>query len=168
MEETIQKAKETELHEIVEVYDEARAFMAANGNPTQWGITGYPQEDVLREDIDLSRLYTIKRGGRIAACFVLAEGEEPTYRVIEDGAWPSDKPYLTIHRLASRTRERGIGKTVLEFCRAEAIKKGLDLRADTHADNLPVQHILTKFGFGYCGVIRVRYGSKRLAYQLEL
>jgi RimJ/RimL family protein N-acetyltransferase len=45
---------------------------------------------------------------------------------------------------------------------------GLDLRADTHADNKPVQHLLLKHGFRYCGIIRVTDGSKRFAYQLEL
>lgn len=168
MKEKIEKAGESDLPEILEVYKEARAFMAANGNPSQWGLSGYPKEELLREDIALSRLYVLRRGGRIAAAFVIAEGEEPTYSVIEDGAWPNGKAYLTIHRLGSRTRERGAAKAAIDFCGELAKSRGEDVRADTHADNAPMRHILEKYGFRYCGIIYVRDGSKRLAYQLEL
>ena len=108
------------------------------------------------------------RAGRIAAAFVLFTGAEPTYRVIEHGAWRSDKPYLTMHRLGSLTGEHGVGNAALRFAENEAKRMGLDLRADTHADNKPVQHLLLKHGFRYCGIIRVTDGSKRFAYQLEL
>jgi GNAT superfamily N-acetyltransferase len=103
----------------------------------------------------------------VTGAFVLMAGDEPTYRVIERGGWPNSKPYLTIHRLASRTDAHGVGMAVLAFAAEEAEKAGLALRADTHADNKPVQHLLKKFGFEYCGVIRVANGSERYAYQWE-
>lgn len=166
--EVISLADIGELPEITKVYSMARIFMAANGNHSQWGMRRYPPEEVIREDILLSRLYLLKRGGRIAAAFVLFLGCEPTYEVIKDGAWPNDKPYMTIHRLASRPDEHGCGRAVIEFAKARCIEMGLDLRADTHADNKPVQHLLLKNGFEYCGVIRVKNGSERFAYQLRL
>lgn len=162
------KAGENELNEIFKVYEDARAFMAANGNPKQWGISGYPSDDLLREDVKKQRLYIIKRGGRIAAAFVLFEGEEPTYQLIEDGAWPSDKPYLTIHRLGSLSSEHGIGVECIDFAVKLCREKKLDLRADTHEDNKPVRHILEKYGFTYCGIIHVADGTRRRAYQLEI
>ena len=164
----IRLARMDELPEILSVYAMARIFMAANGNHSQWGMRRYPPEETLREDILLSRLYVLRRGGRIAAAFVLFIGREPTYEVIKDGAWPSNKPYMTIHRLASRTDEHGCGSAVIAFARSMCEEKGLDLRADTHADNKPVQHLLIKNGFEYCGVIRVKNGSERFAYQLQL
>ena len=39
------------------------------------------------------------------------------------------------------------------------------LRADTHADNKVMQHLLEKNGFTRCGVIHVADGSPRFAYQ---
>ena len=156
-----------ELPEILSLYEEARAFMAAAGNPTQWGINRYPPEELLREDIEKKRLYVIKREGAVCAAFVLFEGEEPTYRVIEEGEWPNDKPYLTIHRLASKTNEHGCAKAALDFAREYAKERGLVLRADTHEDNAPVRHILEKYGFRYCGIIHVANGSRRRAYLLD-
>ena len=38
-------------------------------------------------------------------------------------------------------------------------------RADTHADNKIMQHLLEKNGFTRCGVIHVADGSPRFAYQ---
>ena len=39
------------------------------------------------------------------------------------------------------------------------------LRADTHADNKIMQHLLEKNGFTRCGIIHVADGSPRFAYQ---
>ena len=39
------------------------------------------------------------------------------------------------------------------------------LRADTHADNKAMQHLLEKNGFTRCGIIRVEDGTPRIAYQ---
>ena len=39
------------------------------------------------------------------------------------------------------------------------------LRADTHADNKIMQHILEKNGFARCGIIHVADGTPRIAYQ---
>lgn len=164
----IRLARMGELSQILAVYDEARGFMAENGNPDQWGKSGYPDEELLRRDITLERLYVIIRDGRIAAAFVLFEGDEPTYRVIRGGAWPNDKPYLTVHRLGSLKNERGTARECLDYAASICRKKGLELRADTHEKNLPVRHILEKYGFYYCGRINVSDGSERLAYQLDV
>ena len=34
---------------VMEIYDNARAFMRANGNATQW-IDGYPSESFIRQE----------------------------------------------------------------------------------------------------------------------
>ena len=36
---------------VMEIYDNARAFMRANGNATQW-IDGYPSESFIRQEIE--------------------------------------------------------------------------------------------------------------------
>ncbi|MBO4848814.1 MAG: N-acetyltransferase [Clostridia bacterium] len=167
MKETIRLAEARDVEELLAVYKEAREFMAQHGNPTQWYASGYPGEAVLEEDIALSRLYVIERGGRIAAAFVIAEGEEPTYRVIEEGEWPTSRPYLTVHRLASRTDEHGCADAALEHAERTAASRGMTVRADTHADNAPMRRILERRGYRYCGVIRVRGGSPRLAFELR-
>ena len=36
---------------------------------------------------------------------------------------------------------------------------------DTHRDNTIMQHLITKHGFTYCGIILLANGDERLAYQ---
>ena len=155
----IRPADQADLDEIELVYDHARRFMVENGNPTQWN-NGYPQRDLLEEDISLSKLYVACKDSRICGVFVYVIGEDPTYGYIENGAWLSDASYGTIHRIASR--ESGLFAAVLPFCRG----KCSHIRIDTHADNKPMQHLVEKFGFQRCGIIYVEDGTPRIAYEL--
>ena len=168
MTDVIVHAAENDPPRILGLYAEARAFMAQAGNPGQWGRTGYPKAELLRDDIAKARLFAVRRGGETVGAFVLVFGEDPTYTVIENGAWPGDKPYGTIHRLCSATAEYGVAASVIAYCEEECRKRGADLRADTHAANKPMRHVLEKAGFKYCGVIHVADGSPRMAYQKEL
>lgn len=97
----IKKAALEDIPEIVKVYDIARMFMRANGNLSQWG-GGYPGEPLLRGDIQAGNLYILCADGAMEGVFAFIPGEDPTYRYIEDGNWHRNRPYGTIHRLASR------------------------------------------------------------------
>ena len=164
----ITKAQITDLPAIIARYAEARAFMAANGNPDQWGRTGYPQESLLREDIEKGRLYAIREGDEIIGAFVLMFGEDPTYLVIENGAWLNAKPYGTLHRLCSGRGVHGAAQLAIEFCAKQCAVRGADLRADTHSANRVMQHVLESNGFVPCGIIHVADGSPRIAYHKVL
>ena len=157
----IRNATPTDMKQILEVYQAARAFMAANGNPTQWGTTS-PEEELWLEDIRRGDLYVVEKNGGAHGVFALIFGEDPTYSYIEGGAWRSGAPYATLHRVASDGQYRGI----FEECIAFSKSKYSHLRIDTHADNLPMQHLAEKHGFVYCGVIYVHNGtSPRKAYE---
>lgn len=157
----IRPTKATDLPRLMKIFEEARQFMASVGNPTQWG-DGYPEEATLRGDIERGVSYVVEEDGVIVGTFAFILGEDPTYRLIDDGAWVDDEqPYGTIHRLASLTASHGVADACLDWCGARID----NLRADTHRDNLVLQHILTSRGFQYCGIIYVRHHSPRLAYQ---
>ena len=47
----IRKAAEGDLPRMMEIYAVARRFMAAHGNPNQWGPTNWPPEERIRADI---------------------------------------------------------------------------------------------------------------------
>ena len=158
MEYHIRKADGGDLGRILEIYACARAFMAQTGNPTQWGKT-HPSEKTLREDIAQGNLYLVCSENGIHGVFALCFGEDPTYKVIENGAWSSDAPYGTIHRIAS-DGSGGVFSAAVAYCR-ERVNY---LRIDTHHDNRVMQHILEKNGFTPCGVIYVEDGSPRIAY----
>ncbi len=162
----ITKAEERDLPAILERYAEARAFMAANGNYGQWGPSGYPKEALLKEDIAQGRLYAVREDDMVIGAFVLVFGEDPTYLVIENGAWLNARPYGTLHRLCAGAGRHGVAALAIDFCKNECRKRGADLRADTHADNTVMHHVLKREGFIPCGTIYVADGSPRTAYHL--
>ena len=89
---------------------------------------------------------------------MLREGVDPTYEVIEEGAWPNDDPYATIHRIASNGEVKGMVSLSIKF----ALQHHDTLRLDTHRDNIVMQRAIEKEGFEYCGVIHCA-GHKRQA-----
>jgi GNAT superfamily N-acetyltransferase len=114
------------------------------------------------EDIDSNRLFVYTVNGCLEAVFAFILGPDPTYAKIEDGQWLNDEvPYGTIHRLASAGDRRGVASEVIAWC----LEHCESLRADTHADNKIMQHLLEKNGFARCGIIHVEDGTPRVAYQ---
>lgn len=157
---TVRKALWEDLPRIEEIYANARKFMAATGNPNQWGNTT-PVTSLLEDDIRKGDLYVMTSGNIIHGVFYFYIGEDPTYAVIEDGSWTSDTPYGTIHRIAGD----GSGGTL-----ATAVKFGKErinhIRIDTHEDNKIMQGAIAKQGFSRCGIIHLANGSPRIAYAL--
>ncbi len=162
----IRSAVTEDLSKIRKIYDEAKTYMNASGNPNQWAV-GYPPEEYLRQDIELSRLYVCEEDESLCGVFMLSMEADPTYHYIE-GEWLNDEFYGVIHRIASDGTKKGIFETVLEFCKEKMIEQNVtNLRIDTHADNKTMQHLVEKYGFKRCGIIYLENGSPRIAYQLE-
>ena len=160
----IRRSTERDLARILEIYAAARAFMAAHGNPTQWGPTGWPPEALIRKDIRNGNSYVCESGGKVVGTFYFAQGEdvEPTYRVITDGAWSCGGPYGVVHRIASDGSQKGVGA----FCLNWAFDKCGHLRIDTHGDNKVMQTLLSKLGFTHRGTIYVEEDDMpRLAFE---
>ena len=156
----IRPATPTDLPAILEVYRQARGFMARSGNPTQWGTT-YPAPDLLEEDIRLGRLFVDTEDEHICGAFMFAMGDDPTYAYIENGSWLDRSSYGVIHRVAGDGTVPGVLKRCVAFCRSQHPH----LRIDTHADNHIMQKCITKEGFTFCGTIYVEDGSPRMAYE---
>ena len=160
----IRKSFPDDLSEILAIYDYARRFMAAHGNPRQWGPTGWPPEALIRQDIASGKSYVCQEDGRILATFFFDCGPdvEPTYRTMAEGAWQDASPYGVVHRIASAEGAAGAGT----FCLNWAFSRCGHLRMDTHGDNRPMQALLTKLGFQYRGVIHVvEDNDPRLAFE---
>lgn len=161
MEYIVRYARMEELDQIEVIYAYARAFMAQNGNPNQWGNTN-PPTGQLKQDIENRLLYVMENETGLHGVFYFYIGDDPTYAKIDDGAWHSDQPYGTIHRIAG-DGSGGILKTAVEYC-----KQRIDyLRIDTHEDNKVMQKAVTKLGFNRCGIIYIADGSPRIAYDLQ-
>lgn len=156
----IRRAKEEDIETILKIYEEAKRFMTENGNPGQW-VNGYPGLSVVKKDLEEGNLYVCTQGEEIQAVFVFFMGEEPNYRVIENGSWINDEPYGVIHRVASVSK----GKGVASFCFNWCFEQCGNLRIDTHRDNIPMQKAILKNGFQQCGTVFMEDGSSRIAYQ---
>ena len=158
---SIRKAEESDLRRIMEIFDIAKEFMHSTGNTGQWN-GAYPGEKLILSEIGQGHCFVVTEiEGRIVGTFCFIIGEDPTYRVIEDGEWLDDEPYGTIHRIASDRTEHGIGHLCISFC-SSLIGT---LRADTRQDNAPMLSLLEKEGFIRCGIIHLADGAPRIAFQ---
>ena len=160
----IRHATEADVPVMMKIYEFARAFMAEHGNPNQWGPTNWPPEALIHEDIAAGKSYVCMHEDQIVGTFFYDFGEdiEPTYRVIEDGAWIGDDTYGVVHRIAGNGSVKGIGA----FCLEWAFENCGHLRMDTHGDNRVMQSLLKKCGFTHCGTIYVAEDNyPRLAFE---
>ena len=156
----IRKSDKGDLEGILEVYESARQYMVENDNPEQWR-DGYPEEKIILEDIENNHHYVCIDDSRVIGCFAFIEGDDPTYKEIFEGEWLDNNPYVVIHRIAVLEHGKGAGTFCLEWC----FSRHKNIRIDTHRDNIPMQRLLNKRGFQYCGVIYNWLGDERLAYQ---
>ena len=154
-------ARAEDLPEIFKIYEYARKFMRASGNPTQWGNTRPLPETVIK-DIEKRQSYLVKENGRICGVFAFIIGNDPTYDIIEDGEWLNSNEYGVIHRLAGNGTCKGVFEAALAYCRSRIA----DIKVDTHKDNLVMQHLFETHDFVYCGIIYTDDGTARRAYQL--
>lgn len=161
---SIRKGEPRDLAQIMSCIEAAKKFMRLHNNHNQWN-NGYPSPDLIIKDIKLGQNYVgIDTSGEIVMTFAFIIGDNPTYSVIENGQWLNTYSYGTIHRLASNGKQNHIFKKCVEFC----FTKINNIRLDTHADNIIMQHATLKLGFIFCGIIHLPDGSPRLAYQKSL
>ena len=154
----IRHAALQDMDVLLALFANARRFMAENGNPNQWW-GGYPTREMLESDIAKEQLYVCGENGHIYAAFVMAAGEDPTYRIIE-GSWKNDLPYVTLHRIASTGEKRGMMDVIVHW----AFSQCGNVRGDTHELNLPMRKAFERNGFAYCGTIWAEDGTPRMAY----
>ena len=161
----IRPARREDLPAMEAIYEQAKEFMRETGNPNQWNGS-YPEEGLLLCDMEHGNSYIVEENGQVIGTFAFIKGEDPTYRVIEDGMWMKEEPYGTVHRLASATGTHGVAAACFAWCRMQCENgSGIaGLRADTHADNRVMQHVLEKNGFVRCGIIHLENGDPRIAY----
>ncbi len=161
----IVKATESDLPSLLEIYSEARSFMRRSGNMEQWQ-GGYPSEDVVLSDIRAGNLYKVTEDESDIpiAVFFFRIGVDATYLKIYGGEWLCpEREYGVIHRIAlcERAHGRGVGRLCFDYCYSIIP----NVRIDTHRDNLPMRHSLTKAGFSERGIIYLASGDERIAYQ---
>jgi len=159
----IRLAEYRDLEDIKYIFNAAKMKMIHDGNNEQWKDIDYPF-CFTEDDIEKKQCYVIEDDAHeIAATFVFIIGDDPTYSYIEGGKWLNNNKYGTIHRIASNGRIDHVFSKVMDY----VSQFDVDIRIDTHKDNLRMKHLIESNGFTYCGIIYVRDGTPRLAYQKE-
>lgn len=147
-----------DLSSLLDIYASAREYMKITGNPNQWNKT-YPSREILISDINEKQLYVCYNEKVVYGSFVFFNKNDPTYEYI-DGKWLNNDCYGVIHKVASNGVTRGVFKEIFAFCKQFCI----NIRIDTHKDNLIMQKKLDELGFKKCGIIYLKNGDPRLAY----
>ncbi len=151
----IRKTLPEDLPLLDAIFDQCRAYMAKEGNPTQWDEK-YPTSIVVADDIKQGHGYVcLNDEGQVVASFALGD-YEPEYDRLRDGAWHSAKPYIVVHRMGALPNH-GAGQFIFAWLMA----RYPHIRIDTHEANKTMRHILDKLGFQYTGVVSYEgYGDR--------
>ena len=154
----IRLANTSDTNRIFEIYEYARAYMKAQGNPYQWG-DDRPEKSLTKDDIKNQRCYVMEDDGHIFACFVFTIGFEKAY----EAKFPSKVEYGVIHRVASDGSKSGIVERIVDFAKG----KVNFLRIDTHEDNKIMQKCIERQNFKRLGIIYLKDKSPRILYELK-
>lgn len=157
----------SDVNRIMEIINQAKEYFKLNGID-QWQ-DGYPNEETILNDISKHEAYVLVDDNDVVlgTCMVTINGE-PCYNHIE-GKWLLNCPYICVHRIAVEQdyKGKGLASEILD----QAISMYPDyhsVRMDTHDDNLSMQAFLNKYGFNYCGTIKLVSGANRRAYEKRI
>lgn len=169
---TIRKTTAADIDGIVPILDEARRTIAALGI-NQWQ-DGYPNREVIEEDVRLGQSYVLVKEGCVIGTFALVTNGDPTYDVIEHGHWTTgddNRNYNAVHRVAIAVASRGSGASTAMIGFAADLTRmagKTSVRIDTHEGNRVMRRMLEKHGFVHCGTIYLANGDPRVAYELTV
>lgn len=161
------KTRCEDIEQIMIMIKSAQDYFKSH-NIDQWQ-NGYPNKYVFINDIEKDNSYIFTHENKIIATAMISFDGEPTYHTI-DGQWISDEPYIVIHRIAVNADMKGnnIAGQILTHAQQIAASKNIhSIRIDTHRENQAMQRAVLKFGFTFCGIIRLSDGAERLAYQFD-
>lgn len=172
----IRKATNKDLPDIMNIINEAKALLKADGS-VQWQ-GGYPNEEILTKDIAAMQCFVLMVDQKVAGTATLIIGNEPSYDEISGGAWNNTTdPYATIHRIAIGKAFAGqhLSHFFLSNLISAAYAQGVrNFRIDTHAVNKRLQAMAKGFGYIHRGKIYVdepaenHEDNARLAFELNL
>ncbi|CUQ16035.1 GNAT family N-acetyltransferase [Clostridium baratii] len=162
----LRKSVNEDINNIMQIIDEAKEALKEQGID-QWQ-NGYPNADVIRNDILNNDSYVFIKNNEIVATLAVSFDGEKTYDKIYDGNWISNDEFAVIHRIAitSKYKGTGIASEIIKMIEAMCLDKDVhSIKVDTHEFNIPMQKLLKKNDFKYCGVIYLEDKSKRVAFE---
>ena len=166
---TFIRASLEHLEDMCRITQQAKTQLK-NMGLDQWQ-KGYPSKEVWEADIAANTAWLAIENDFVLGVFAFQTTPDVSYGEI-DGAWLSDIPYASMHRVcvADESKGKGVAGAMFEFGFQIARELGFQsMRIDTHADNLPMQKALKKAGFLPCGTIKLvggcEDGDERVAFE---
>ena len=161
------KARFTDAPQIWQILQEA-IVRRKNEGSNQWQ-DGYPNPEVIKQDIDKGIGYVLATADTIVAYSAIFINDEPEYANIR-GKWLTNSDFVGIHRVAVADDYlgKGLAKNIMQQVEKFALQHDIySIKADTNFDNLAMMSIFEKLGYVYCGEVYFR-GSPRRAYEKVL
>lgn len=163
------KAVEAEVSSIMGIIKQAQAYFKEQGIK-QWQ-DGYPNIETIKEDIGNKNSYVLIKDNHIIATVAVSFDREKTYDHIYGGKWISNDEYAVIHRIAIDNNYKGLGVSSQIFKNIELLCLNRyihSIKVDTQEENISMRKFLEKNKFKYCGIIYLKDGSKRIAFEKTL
>lgn len=160
------KSVKSDIPKIMVIIKQAQAYFKEQ-NIDQWQ-NGYPNEEVINNDIEKEESYVMIKDNEILATTVISFDKESSYKNIIDGKWLTNEDYGVIHRVAVDSNYKGLGLShkIIKYTEEVCLEHGIhSIKVDTHEENIPMQSLLKKNGFEYCGLIYLEDGGKRIAFE---
>ncbi len=158
------KATPSEIPQIWTIIQQA-IVRRKNDGSQQWQ-DGYPNEDVIKQDITKGIGYVLTDDNTIIGYAAILFNEEPAYELIK-GTWLTNEEFVVVHRVAISDNYigKGLAQKIFLFTEDLAIEnKIFSIKVDTNFDNIPMLKILEKLGYSYCGEVSFR-GDARKAFE---
>lgn len=161
------KAIASEIPQIWTIIQQA-IVRRKNDGSQQWQ-DGYPNENVIRIDIEKGIGYVLTDDNTIVGYAAILFNDEPAYEQL-NGTWLTNGDFVVVHRVAISDDYlgKGLAQKIFFFTEDLAIDNNIfSIKVDTNFDNLPMLKILEKLGYTYCGEVTFR-GSMRKAFEKKL
>lgn len=161
------KAVTSDIPQIWEILQQAIQRRKEDGS-NQWQ-DGYPNENIVSNDISNGYGYVLVDGNRIIGYVAVLLSDEPEYANIV-GEWITNEEFVVFHRVAISNRYLGQGLAVelIQNIEKIAIANNIkSIKADTNFDNPAMAKIFKKLGYVFCGEVYFR-GSPRNAFEKVL
>jgi len=168
----VRLATNADLPAMLTIIQAGRQALAADQIP-QWQGP-YPTAADLQVDLDAKRAWLLIVDGQVAGTAALLTIPDPNYSQIYQGQWQAaTTPYTSIHRIAIADGYHGQHLADFYFSNLFTLsyQQGFhQVRIDTHALNKRMQHVITKAGFTYRGIVYMAGDAQdqRYAYDVLL
>ncbi|WP_347714024.1 GNAT family N-acetyltransferase [uncultured Parvimonas sp.] len=160
-------ANESDRESILELYIEGSNALKEDG-VDQWQGEYVPSFKDIDEHLGID-LYVLEYHKSVVSTVCLVEGIDEDYENIK-GKWNTSIPYISIHKVATSNeyKKQSFAKKMMRYVENFAKRKKMDLRIDTHKDNIKMKNFIISCSYKYAGEVVLQGELERLAYDKKV